>query len=544
MYKTRNIFQTLLVFLALVLAVGISTASAEGLFVGSQEAGGSTYSYPGDRAMGMIVVAPDNITIDDMYAHVFGVQNSTQIRGVLYHKVDAGDWSFVAATDIATITAGWNHLTFPASVELVGGETYLLAHLTDNNRIMNYGGSGGARIWNVTVNFDDPESSGPKPVQLAYHYGTWAPYGDGPVSMPEPPTTFEPNSNQGLIAYFPMEGNAADVTQNGNDGLEIGNITYVEGAKGLAAHFDGGSEILIEDSTATDLESWTISFVMQAESLSNLPASPVAKLAQTWEGDAGNYNYAVTISPSGVVRGQYEVCGSNNDHYAVGSEVSLGDWMHVAVTRDAETGEHNIYINKVLVQSNVWKDTPCFQGASLTIGGKVTSQGNFFSGKLDEVRIYGRALTAGEIVALYNDTQSPIEPEPQSCAYEGWLDEKVEEAGLVYDAIGSIHAYPNLIWPPNKKDHTVILEGYFIDKLAMIRFDGKGVSDAYVMVDGQVVDLVMTEDGGKYTFFAETAVKAVKGSVYPVELYVIDTDGNPTLVDSTKISISHNQSKK
>ena len=78
MYKTRNIFRMLLVLLALLMAVGISTASAEGLFIGSQKVGGSTYIYPGNKAMGMLVVAPGNITINEMYAHVYGVGSTTK----------------------------------------------------------------------------------------------------------------------------------------------------------------------------------------------------------------------------------------------------------------------------------------------------------------------------------------------------------------------------------------------------------------------------------------------------------------------------------
>ena len=108
---------------------------------------------------------------------------------------------------------------------------------------------------------------------------------------------------------------------------------------------------------------------------------------------------------------------------------------------------------------------------------------------------------------------------------------------MVYDATGSIHAYPNLIWPPNKKNHTVVLEGFLIDKLATVRFGESGINSAHVLVDGQMVDL-MPEPDGRFSF--EITVKATKGSIYPVELYAIDANGNIALLDTTYITVPHN----
>ncbi|MDM8559044.1 LamG-like jellyroll fold domain-containing protein [Candidatus Parabeggiatoa sp. HSG14] len=43
----------------------------------------------------------------------------------------------------------------------------------------------------------------------------------------------------GLVAYYPFNGNANDVSGNGNHGTEHGNINYVQGKYGQAANFDG-----------------------------------------------------------------------------------------------------------------------------------------------------------------------------------------------------------------------------------------------------------------------------------------------------------------
>lgn len=113
---------------------------------------------------------------------------------------------------------------------------------------------------------------------------------------------------------------------------------------------------------------------------------------------------------------------------------------------------------------------------------------------------------------------------------------------------GAVHAYPNVIWPPNNKMVTVTLEGRVMDEMCIAR-EGvdHGVSSAYLLIDGtdkiilldDTMDL-LNEDGH---FSIETKVKAAKGSEYMIELYGTDknTDGyNSGLVDTTYIQVPHN----
>ena len=45
--------------------------------------------------------------------------------------------------------------------------------------------------------------------------------------------------NDGLVAYFPFNGNANDESGNGNHGTEYGGVSYENGVVGKAANFDG-----------------------------------------------------------------------------------------------------------------------------------------------------------------------------------------------------------------------------------------------------------------------------------------------------------------
>jgi hypothetical protein len=114
---------------------------------------------------------------------------------------------------------------------------------------------------------------------------------------------------------------------------------------------------------------------------------------------------------------------------------------------------------------------------------------------------------------------------------------------------GAVHAYPNVIWPPNNKMVTVRLDGYVMDELSIARDGGGiGVSSAYLLLNGtkitlrdETIDLI-AQDG---SFSVTARVKAKKGAVYNVELHAGDTkpatNGGPNsgIVDSTFICVPH-----
>jgi hypothetical protein len=116
---------------------------------------------------------------------------------------------------------------------------------------------------------------------------------------------------------------------------------------------------------------------------------------------------------------------------------------------------------------------------------------------------------------------------------------------------GSVHAYPNMIWPPNQKMVTVTLSGYVVDEMSIARdATGIGISNAYLMLEGNKITL---RDGNidllypDASFSLETQVEAKEGAHYKVELYAADTypeEGggpNSALVDSVVISVEKSE---
>lgn len=87
------------------------------------------------------------------------------------------------------------------------------------------------------------------------------------------------------------------------------------------------------------------------------------------------------------------------------SAINSGQWRHVVLIRDVAQAEYRIYIDGSLDASGA------ISAADVTTAyssiGRIEDTGGtpeYFAGELDEVRIYGGALTDAEVTAVYNAT--------------------------------------------------------------------------------------------------------------------------------------------
>src|SRR5438093_2319293 len=77
--------------------------------------------------------------------------------------------------------------------------------------------------------------------------------------------TFLPNaeaqtpSTNGLLAYYPLEGNANDASGHNYNGTEFNGVTYTPHLGGLGAHFAGSAYISLPSNIPSD-SSVTVTF--------------------------------------------------------------------------------------------------------------------------------------------------------------------------------------------------------------------------------------------------------------------------------------------
>ena len=205
----------------------------------------------------------------------------------------------------------------------------------------------------------------------------------------------------GLVAAYSFdEGSgtvAADASGTGNNGTVTGATWTAAGKNGGALSFDGVNDLVSRADNATlDVTRITIEAWVNPSALSGW-RTVVLK-----EGtDALGYAlYAHDDSPRPAA---YINTGQAGDRWSEGvTALPLNTWTHLATTYDGAT--LRLYVNGVQVRSRAYTGNIVNRAGPLSIGGN-NVWGEWFSGLLDDVRIYNRALTLAEIQA---DMNSPV----------------------------------------------------------------------------------------------------------------------------------------
>jgi hypothetical protein len=189
-----------------------------------------------------------------------------------------------------------------------------------------------------------------------------------------------------LVAYYPFNGNANDLTDNGRN-LAVFDITNLIAGKdnspNSAYSFDGVGDYLEYTTDFPSFDNYTIS----------LWAKPAS--AGTFEAMFSSSN----ISDKGF---QIDLDGSNfRIRIAGGGSLVLGTallnevWTFIAFTYD---GTNYIgYMNDNITESEPGGTTE-FDRFRI---GQNRNGNTYFAGAIDELRIYNRALTASEISSLF-----------------------------------------------------------------------------------------------------------------------------------------------
>jgi signal transduction histidine kinase/CheY-like chemotaxis protein len=198
-------------------------------------------------------------------------------------------------------------------------------------------------------------------------------------------------------ALWPGEGNANDAARSGNNGALVGEVAFAPGVEGQGFAFDGqGSYVEFNPRIGNyGAEDFSAELWVQFD---QLPLSPEPLLAKYL--DLSN---ALALQLDGD--GHIQVwCNSYNLVNRFGSLQALSPhtWHQVVLTRVGR--ELRLYLDGRLDQTRqspavVDLDIP----APLTLGG-TPEQGRYFHGRLDEVALLNRALSADQIERRHRDT--------------------------------------------------------------------------------------------------------------------------------------------
>ncbi len=206
------------------------------------------------------------------------------------------------------------------------------------------------------------------------------------------------NAASGLVEYWTMDQTASPCTNSisSNNATWTNDPTSTTGKYGNAINYDGSNDYLATSLSLNLGQPFTWSAWVNINS-----SSSVNRFFGQGNVGSGGTGFAVAAANS---TNKIRVYYPNNSYQDSADSITTGSWYHIAITR-AENGTNNIkvYINGVYSALSNETASPSDTSSYFEVGRLISSTAQY-SGtnkKIDEVRIYNRALSAGEVYNLY-----------------------------------------------------------------------------------------------------------------------------------------------
>jgi len=217
--------------------------------------------------------------------------------------------------------------------------------------------------------------------------------------------------NEGLIAYYPFNGNANDESGNGNHGTVNGATLTSDKCENenSAYKFDGGQingngdYIEVPNSSSlNNLEKISVSFWTRR--FTNVGAEHRIIGKHSNEGDMG-WAFSWEWRNTDFKEIYFKIA---NGEVITGGNIPTNEWVHIVGTYDGTTNK--LYVNGSLIAENQSTGNEVLNAnVSLDIGRFLASGIAYYKGEIDEVRIYNRAISNSEIIELHNGCSNQVQ---------------------------------------------------------------------------------------------------------------------------------------
>ena len=296
--------------------------------------------------------------------------------------------------------AGQGELVFSPSQLLDAGREYYVIIKGDSNIADNIS-EGILNNYDIGMNGPNTETFNARTYTNAH---IWAFEVEG--------ATVEGVTEDGLVGYWKFDegsgGTAFDSSGNGNDGslVNMDDSDWVGGKYGNALEFDGVDDYVDAGDYAGNVIS-TLSGPISVSLWFSWLGGPVDYIISS----GGQTEAAIGFACSFQLGDNFRCSGHNGSIiYRLSNilpDLVYGKWYHLNLIYDSTT--FSVYINGEFVKSTIGSDSSRTDGCTeLHIGKPNDINAYYFNGSIDEVAIYNRALSTGEIAALYSQSAGQV----------------------------------------------------------------------------------------------------------------------------------------
>ena len=220
---------------------------------------------------------------------------------------------------------------------------------------------------------------------------------------------------KGLVALWAGEGNARDIA-GANHGKLVGGAIFARGKAGQAFQFDGKDGCIdVPNAKALQITgSQTLAMWIKPQRLGvrqsilhkafgeegSLALEPTGELSFMYGMAGRNGPPYFVVTSFGFVKAYGIAAGVIKIHKVAKTAAKAGEWTHIAIVRDMTAARLRWYVNgRQVVDTGTTILGVRESAMSLRIGAGYLEH---FRGLIDEVGLWDRPLTAGEIAAVYD----------------------------------------------------------------------------------------------------------------------------------------------
>ena len=210
---------------------------------------------------------------------------------------------------------------------------------------------------------------------------------------------------KGLIGWYPFSGNANDYSDYSNNGTVNGASLTSDrfGNPSSAYSFDGLTNKITFNNQFVFNQSGDASITMWLKP--NTPPSNIQGTflkSSTDVADANRFNFFINPLSGNNLKLNLDYRETNSNIHILNNYSSfiLNDWHNVTYTRVGNT--YSMYVDGVLINSST-DNAPNLPNSIGWVLGNDPSSIMDYKGSIDDIKIYGRALSQNEISSIFSE---------------------------------------------------------------------------------------------------------------------------------------------